>query len=49
MDQMTTKTKSDNQASGHAEKATKKSGQWKKPVLEDVSEKVMAQPYIRFT
>ncbi|MHC4479587.1 MAG: hypothetical protein ACYS8K_07185 [Planctomycetota bacterium] len=23
--------------------------QWKKPVLEDVSGKVMAQPYIRFT
>ena len=22
---------------------------WKKPVLEDVSGKVMAQPYIRFT
>jgi hypothetical protein len=23
--------------------------QWEKPVLEDVSGKVMAQPYIRFT
>lgn len=23
--------------------------QWQKPTLEDVSEKVMAQPYIRFT
>ena len=23
--------------------------QWKKPVLEDVSGRVMAQPYIRFT
>ena len=23
--------------------------QWKKPSLEDVSERVMAQPYIRFT
>lgn len=22
---------------------------WKKPTLEDVSEKIMAQPYIRFT
>ncbi len=27
----------------------KKSGQWEKPVLEDVSGKIMAQPYIRFT
>lgn len=23
--------------------------EWKKPELEDVSEKIMAQPYIRFT
>ncbi len=23
--------------------------EWKKPTLEDVSEKIMAQPYIRFT
>lgn len=23
--------------------------QWKKPVLEDVSGRIMAQPYIRFT
>jgi hypothetical protein len=23
--------------------------EWKKPKLEDVSEKIMAQPYIRFT
>lgn len=23
--------------------------EWKKPILEDVSERVMAQPYIRFT
>ncbi len=23
--------------------------QWKKPSLEDVSQRVMAQPYIRFT
>ena len=26
-----------------------KKPRWKKPVLEDVSGKVMAQPYIRFT
>ncbi len=26
-----------------------KSRQWEKPVLEDVSGKIMAQPYIRFT
>ncbi len=29
--------------------AKKKSKQWEKPALEDVSGKVMAQPYIRFT
>lgn len=23
--------------------------EWQKPTLEDVSEKIMAQPYIRFT
>ncbi|MFQ5681083.1 MAG: hypothetical protein ACE5GG_03415 [Candidatus Omnitrophota bacterium] len=23
--------------------------QWQKPTLEDVSQKIMAQPYIRFT
>ncbi len=28
-------------------KSTKK--QWKKPAIEDVSGRVMAQPYIRFT
>lgn len=27
----------------------KKAAPWKKPTLEDVSGKVMAQPYIRFT
>lgn len=26
-----------------------KKGEWKKPTLEDVSGRVMAQPYIRFT
>ncbi|MDP2938723.1 MAG: hypothetical protein Q8O13_01380 [Candidatus Omnitrophota bacterium] len=26
-----------------------KSKKWEKPTLEDVSEKIMAQPYIRFT
>lgn len=26
-----------------------KKTQWQKPTLEDVSEEVMAQPYIRFT
>lgn len=28
---------------------SKKDRVWEKPVLEDVSERVMAQPYIRFT
>lgn len=27
----------------------KQKKQWQKPTLEDVSEKIMAQPYIRFT
>ncbi len=27
----------------------KRKARWEKPVLEDVSGKVMAQPYIRFT
>ncbi len=31
----------------HRHKKTKK--KWQKPKLEDVSGKVMAQPYIRFT
>ena len=31
-----------------AEKKAEKKN-WKKPILEDVSGKVMAQPYIRFT
>ncbi|MEW5694309.1 MAG: hypothetical protein AB1765_13570 [Candidatus Hydrogenedentota bacterium] len=26
-----------------------KNKEWQKPTLEDVSEKIMAQPYIRFT
>ncbi len=32
------------------QKTKKEKGkEWKKPVLEDVSGRVMAQPYIRFT
>ncbi|MEW6376655.1 MAG: hypothetical protein AB1502_12800 [Thermodesulfobacteriota bacterium] len=35
---------------GTAQKAKKdKKKEWKKPTLEDVSGRVMAQPYIRFT
>ena len=30
-------------------KSTKSKKKWQKPKLEDVSGKVMAQPYIRFT
>ncbi len=29
--------------------AAEKPIQWKKPILEDVSGRIMAQPYIRFT
>ncbi len=31
------------------ERRQKPKKEWQKPVLEDVSGKVMAQPYIRFT
>lgn len=31
------------------DKRCEKNGKWEKPKLEDVSGKVMAQPYIRFT
>jgi len=35
---------------GIGKKGKKNNGkEWKKPTLEDVSERVMAQPYIRFT
>lgn len=30
-------------------KKKNESKRWQKPILEDVSEKIMAQPYIRFT
>lgn len=30
-------------------KSEHKKQKWEKPTLEDVSEKIMAQPYIRFT
>lgn len=33
----------------YARKEQKEKEKWEKPVLEDVSGKVMAQPYIRFT
>lgn len=34
-------------ATGQEQESEK--AQWQKPTLEDVSEEVMAQPYIRFT
>ncbi len=30
-------------------KVKQETKEWQKPTLEDVSEKIMAQPYIRFT
>jgi len=33
----------------HRQERGKKGKKWEKPTLEDVSGKVMAQPYIRFT
>ena len=41
-------TEVDVQSSGCAEEKKEKK-KWEKPKLEDVSGKVMAQPYIRFT
>ena len=39
-----------NQAAKNKEKKNNHQKQkWEKPTLEDVSEKIMAQPYIRFT
>ena len=50
MDQkLSTKTKDQKEASPSDQRGKKKSSQWKKPLLEDVSGKIMAQPYIRFT
>jgi len=43
-----TAVKSNNQLIG-AQKESKNRKKWHKPILEDVSGKVMAQPYIRFT
>lgn len=36
-------------SAGTQVKDTKSKGLWQKPKFEDVSGKVMAQPYIRFT
>ena len=38
-----------NQGQSTASKESKAKKKWQKPKLEDVSGKVMAQPYIRFT
>lgn len=49
---MTIKVKQEKQKAEAQPKAKAKksgNGKWEKPVLEDVSGKVMAQPYIRFT
>ncbi len=37
------------QKQGNVSKENKTKKKWQKPKLEDVSGKVMAQPYIRFT
>ena len=44
-----TQTESKKETSCPDQTDKKKNGQWEKPVLEDVSKKIMAQPYIRFT
>ena len=49
MDQVNTKNQENKETSSSTQDPKKKSGQWIKPILEDVSGKIMAQPYIRFT
>ena len=44
-----TKTVSDKETPLNGRTDKNKSRRWEKPVLEDVSGKIMAQPYIRFT
>jgi hypothetical protein len=44
---METQTKADESATAKVTPSQKPA--WEKPTLEDVSEQVMAQPYIRFT
>lgn len=48
---MEEKTKKKETSTCYMEREKKSNGikEWKKPTLEDVSGKVMAQPYIRFT
>lgn len=41
--------KTKGKGAGARRSSKKANGRWEKPVLEDVSGKVMAQPYIRFT
>ncbi len=43
------RTRSNGKPVGTLSSGKKPSVQWEKPVLEDVSGRVMAQPYIRFT
>jgi hypothetical protein len=46
---MATQENLDKVKNSREDKNKKKARQWQKPTLEDVSEKIMAQPYIRFT
>ena len=50
MSELNMKQESDKSAQGMTEKVKPNDKQaWETPKLEDVSEQVMAQPYIRFT
>jgi len=49
MDQKSENCNQDDKSCSCDQKDKKESRQWQKPVLEDVSGKIMAQPYIRFT
>ena len=45
----TVERENDKKTPHHGQEGKKGPRQWHKPVLEDVTGKVMAQPYIRFT
>jgi len=51
MSELSVKVEGDKSAAGHVSQKAKPNEKqaWETPKLEDVSEQVMAQPYIRFT
>jgi len=49
MDELSVKLEGDKKVAGKTEVKSSNKLVWETPKLEDVSEQVMAQPYIRFT